>query len=146
MYAMIVSSLRFLGSRVTLVSMLLAVVFSLLPGGYWLTLGGGMRWLWGCPVPFLLVHGDSPLHSSDWGFGAFNYGPGYLGFFADWLFWVVIFRSGVFVARLVSRKAHGRIRWGFVFAGFAGVSGAIYVFAFARVLQAFFLGLFLNAA
>jgi len=43
------------------------VILCFLPGGYWFTLGGRYRWLWGFPFPLIQVHGETPHHGViDW--------------------------------------------------------------------------------
>jgi hypothetical protein len=112
-----------------LLTPLCALVFAVLPGGWWFTMGGGMRWQWGYPIPFFVVQGKSPFRGYR-GFGDFNYGPGYFGLLADWLIWTGVFLCVSFAAQLLSKKAHGRIGSQFVFvvfiSGFAAAYGLIY--------------------
>ena len=64
-----------------------------------------MRWLWGFPVPLLLVQGDKPLLGY-WDWEAFELGPWYFRLFVDLLFWVLIFLGAALMSTWVTRKAH----------------------------------------
>ena len=124
------------------VAMTVALVFSLLPGGAWLTLGGGVRWDWGCPVPFFEIQGSSPLHGRGHFLGW--KGAWYLGFLADWLLWMLPLSCSVVVARVVSNWTRGRARWGFVFAVFISMLAMAYGLIYAHLMQWYLYGFFFS--
>jgi hypothetical protein len=126
-------------------SAVLSVFLSILPGGWWFTMGGGMRWQWGCPIPAVVVQGRSPFHG-DWGFGSFNYGPGYLGLLANLIFWISLILGGLFVAAKLSKITGAPVRSGFTFAAVAGVVVILYVTFYERVWTRFLLGSLTNAS
>ena len=47
-------------SRIPSVLIFAALLGTILPGGNWMTLGGGIHWLWGFPFATIQVHGRSP--------------------------------------------------------------------------------------
>ena len=112
--SVIKSEIKSLGLEFRILVPLCALLFACLPCRSIFTMGGGMRWSWGCPLPFLLVHGETPLHDN-WEFGGYNYGPGLVGVLADWMFWAALFYGGSLAAQWVSKKSHGRLRSGFVY-------------------------------
>jgi hypothetical protein len=123
---------------------LLSVLFSIFPGSWWYTVGGGMRWDWGYPIPYVEVHGKSPVRG-EWGFCDFYYGPGYLGFLADLLFWTVLLLFASLLARKVSNMTRGHVRSGFMFAAITSVLVFAYITFYDRVWTTFILRVFADA-
>jgi hypothetical protein len=65
----------------------------ILPGGFWFTLGGGIRWLWGCPFAIAQVHGDTPY-------------TGFLDFF-----WPSFLKNALFASIPLVILTLFRMRW-----------------------------------
>ncbi len=75
------------------VGALTTAMLCLLPGGFWLTLGGGIRWLWGSPFAIAQVHGDTPY-------------TGHLEFF-----WPSFLKNAVFASIPLAILVLLRMRW-----------------------------------
>lgn len=137
-------SMRFLRSRVGIISAIFALIFACLPLGCWWS-AGVVRWQGGCPFYFIIAQGDLP--TDDWALCPISWGLWYVWYWrlpADWFFWMVLFSYCAFAARIVPRFAGSRVRWGFVFALSICVLLIAYGYTFGSVWYYILLSCFLR--
>jgi hypothetical protein len=132
-------SLKFLRSRVGIISAFFALMFACLPIGCWWS-AGIVRWQGGCPFYFIIAQGDTP--AVDWELCPISSGLWYVWYWrlpADWLFWMILISFSAFGARIISRFVERQIRLGFIFASFICVWFIAYGCAFGSVWYYIFL-------
>jgi hypothetical protein len=108
-------------------TVLVTALLCVLPGGYWSTSGGGVRWRWGFPHWFVQVQGDTPYDYD--GFVKYN--------------WMAIVVNAIFAALPLGILLLIRLRWKMIRPGLAYgilvlILFGIYVASIRRIIGPFF--------